>query len=113
MNRLCKTAALLALPSLLAGCGGRDTLVHGPFLIGAERPAVHDGTCSPKGDIRSQDARGDWTACETEKVYSPSATADARSREGYVEGPVAAAATPAASLPRRARAASADPRSAW
>lgn len=112
MNRLSKAAALLALPSLLAGCGGRDPLVHGPFLIGAERPAIRDGVCCPKGEIRSQDAKGDWVACETEKTYCHAALADAEARNGYVDGIAAPPASPGA---RRAKVAAGatDPRSAW
>ena len=45
----------------------KDPLVHGPFLIGAERPSVGIACVRP-GAVRSQDARGDWRPCPTEKL---------------------------------------------
>lgn len=44
-----------------------DTLIHGPFLIGAERPsATGQGVCCRPGSIRSQDAKSFWTPCQAE-----------------------------------------------
>ena len=51
-----------ASAALLGGCA-RDTLQHGPFLIGAARPDIRDGVCCPSQEIRSQDARSNWTPC--------------------------------------------------
>lgn len=42
-----------------------DPLVHGPFLIGAERPSdTSGGYCCRPGAMRSQDVKKFWTPCE-------------------------------------------------
>lgn len=51
------------LAALAGGCA-RDTLQHGPFLIGAARPDIRDGVCCPSQEIRSQDARSLWVPCQ-------------------------------------------------
>ena len=57
-----------------------DTLVYGPFLIGAERPsATGQGVCCRPGAMRSQDAKSFWTPCQPEVLgcsVSPLGTAD-------------------------------------
>lgn len=46
-----------------------DPLVHGPFLIGAERPSdTSGGVCCRPGAMRSQDVKGFWTPCEPVKL---------------------------------------------
>ncbi len=61
--RIQTIALFVAAASALGGCA-RDTLQHGPFLIGAARPDIRDGVCCPSQEIRSQDARSYWTPCE-------------------------------------------------
>jgi len=47
-----------------------DPLVHGPFLIGADRPSVgHD--CVRPGAVRSQDAKSHWNPCPTQNLVDP------------------------------------------
>lgn len=108
--RLVLVAAVAA--PLLAGCG-RDPLVNGPFLIGAKRPDVRDGTCVPSESMRSQDAHGDWVSCPVERTYGRPVTQTPVVEQRYVEDPA-----PAQPARRRAATASAtdygsDPRSAW
>lgn len=58
--------AILAVGLLASGLGGcaKDTLVHGPFVIGPEQPYRYTGACCVPGRIYSQNARQDWVACQ-------------------------------------------------
>ncbi len=107
--------ACLAIAPALGGCG-RDPLVYGPFLVGAERPAIRDGVCCPKGDIRSQDAHGYWVPCEQEKTYCHASMETAAVDAGYVEdlkAPPYQRAAPTARHSTASRPDGSDPRSAW
>lgn len=66
--RLTLFIAGLALTVSLGACVNKDTLVHGPFLIGPEQPYRYTGSCCVPGRIYSQNARQDWTACSTAGV---------------------------------------------
>lgn len=50
---------VLTTATVLGGCVYRDPLVHGPFMIGAERPQPGGPGCRP-GDVRSQDVGSGW-----------------------------------------------------
>ena len=50
---------VLMAATVLGGCVYRDPLVHGPFLIGAERPHSGGSGCRP-GDVRAQDVNSGW-----------------------------------------------------
>jgi hypothetical protein len=81
--------AALAAATLLGGCS-RDPQINGPFLVGAERPAVRDGACCPLGDVRSQDVNRGYAPCKQERgrcsVGKVSGVSESPSSETYVDG---------------------------
>lgn len=57
---------LVPLALMMSGCG-RDTLVNGPYLIGADPKPITNGHCYPPGSARYQYVRApDFEVCQTD-----------------------------------------------
>lgn len=100
-------------PSWKTSALSRDPLVHGPYLIGAERPTVGVG-CVRKGAVRSQDARAIWVPCRHEVLLPPPTTPVATVEPLPPAGSYVIPGPAPAEAPRLAPYRSpAAPRSAW